>query len=93
MALSAMSSARNNLDLHLGQKIHDIFRAPDRARCVPSADQSPLASVNRNALQPDILQRLLHLVEFEGLYDRLDLFSSCLRLPGPPAQQLPAEPR
>src|SRR6516162_1955510 len=29
---------------------------------------------HRNALQPNVLQRLLHLVEFERFYDRLDFF-------------------
>jgi hypothetical protein len=45
-----------------------------------------------DSLQPDVLQRLLHLVEFEGLYDRLDLFHLATS-PRPAGQQFPAEPR
>ena len=33
--------AEHNLDLHLGEKIHDVFGARDRARYGPSAGRSP----------------------------------------------------
>ncbi len=67
--------AEHNLDLHLGQKIHDVFR-PAVKLGVPLLPAKTLGFRNRDALQPDFLQRLLHLVEFEWLDDGLDFFHS-----------------
>jgi hypothetical protein len=45
-----------------------------------------------DALQPDLLQRLLHLVEFEGLDNRLDLLHP-VSFPWPASNAPPARPR
>src|SRR5579885_3650347 len=60
----------DHLDLHLGQEIDDVFR--------PAVELG-------DALDPDLVKRLLHLVELEGLDDRLDLFHRLdPRWPAPP---------
>src|SRR6202051_3390995 len=82
---------QNNLDLHLGQKIHDIFRAAiEFGMSLLSTEALGLG--DRNTLQPDVLQRLLHLIELEGFNDRLDLFH-LVTSPRPAGQQFPTEPR
>ena len=76
----------NNLDLHLGQEIHDVFRASIELG-VSLLTPEAVRLGQRNALQPNVLQRLLHLVEFERLYDRLDLFH-LLTSPRPASRSL-----
>src|SRR5258708_31079856 len=76
---------QDNLDLHLGQKIHDIFCAAIELGMAFLPAES-LGFGHGDALQPDVLQRLLHFVELEGLYDRLDLFH-LVTSPRPAGQQ------
>ena len=62
----------DHLDLHLGQEVHDVFGAAvelGMALLPPEA----LGLDDGQALQPDLVQRVLHLVELEGLDDGLDL--------------------
>src|SRR5499433_2439384 len=65
--------AKHNLDLHLGEKIHDVFGAPVKLG-VALLPPEALGLGDGDALQSDLLQRLFHLVEFEWLDHRLDLF-------------------
>src|SRR5581483_10510832 len=62
----------HNLDLHLGKKIHDVLGSAVEFG-MPLLAAEPLGLSDRYSLQSNFLQRLLHLVEFEGLDDRLDL--------------------
>src|ERR1700730_17615432 len=65
--------AEHNLDLHLGEKIHDVFRSAVELG-MSFLPAEALGFRHGDALQPDLLQGLLHLVELEGLDARLDLF-------------------
>src|SRR5215831_13372176 len=76
--------AEHNLDLHLGKKIHDVFGAAIKLGMAFLAAEA-LRLGHGNALQPNLLQRLLHLVEFEGFDHRLDLLHR-FSFPGRPAQ-------
>src|SRR5262249_23299167 len=67
--------AEHNLDLHLGQKIHDVFR-PAVWVVVPLLPAEALGFRDGDALKPHLLQRFLYLVEFERLDDGLDFFHS-----------------
>src|SRR5437762_8945947 len=58
--------AEHNLDLHLGQKIDDVFRPPVQLG-MALLPAEPLGFGHRDALKPDFLQRFLHLVELERL--------------------------
>src|SRR5262245_6237111 len=64
--------AEHNLDLHLGEKIDHIFGSAIKLGVAFLASEA-LRLRDSDALQSDLLQRLLHLVEFEGLNHRLDL--------------------
>src|SRR5215469_1042812 len=64
--------AEYNLDLHLGEKIDDVF-GPAIEFGMPFLASEALGFGNGDALQPDFLQRFLHFVEFEGFDHRLDL--------------------
>src|SRR6266404_7641204 len=64
--------AEHNLDLHLGEKIDNIFGSAIKLGVSFLASEA-LRLRDSDALQSDLLQRLLHLVEFEGFDHRLDL--------------------
>src|SRR5207253_3172147 len=65
--------AEHNLDFYLGEKIHHILRpAIELGMAFLTAEALGLG--DGDTLQSDLLQRLLYLVEFEGLDDRLDFF-------------------
>ena len=62
----------NELDLHLGQEVDDVLGAAIELgmALLPS---EPLGFQDGDALEPDLVQRVLHFVELEGLDDRFDL--------------------
>ena len=62
----------DDLDLHLGQKVDDIFGAAIKLGVALLAAEA-LRLEDGDALDARLLQRLLHLVELERLDDRLDL--------------------
>src|SRR5256884_2320213 len=64
--------AEHNLDLHLGEKIDNVF-GPAIKLGVAFLPSKPLGFGDGDPLQSDLLQRLLHFVELEGLDHRLDL--------------------
>jgi len=63
--------AEHNLDLHLGEKIHDVFGSAVKLG-MSFLPAEALGFGHSDALQPDPLQRLFHLVELERLYDGFD---------------------
>src|SRR5262249_18047538 len=63
--------AEHDLDLHLRQKIDDVFSAAIEFRVSLLAPE-PLGFRDRNALKSYFLQSLLYLIELEGLDDRLN---------------------
>src|SRR6266852_562882 len=65
--------AEHNLDLHLGEKIHDVFGAAIKLG-MPFLPSEALGFGDGDTLQSDLLQGLLYLVELEGLDDGLDFF-------------------
>ena len=65
--------AEHDLDLHLGQKVDDILGAAIKFGMALLAAEA-FGFGDRDALQADLLKRLLHLVELERLDDRFDLF-------------------
>src|SRR5580692_1104716 len=83
--------AKHNLDFHLGKKIDDIFGAAVEFG-VSLLAPKPLGLGHRYSLQTHLLQRLLHLVEFERLDDRLDLFHR-VSSPSAKAADAPLGPR
>ena len=82
MAPSTAFVAEHDLDLHLGQKIDDIFGAAIEFGMALLAAEA-LRLGHRDALQPGLLKRFLHLVELERLDDRFDLFHRILWPPLP----------
>src|SRR5215831_19702036 len=72
--------AEHNLEFHFGQEIDDVFRAAVKLG-VTLLTTEPLGFYNCNALEADLLERLLHLVELEGLDDGLNLLHARLHLP------------
>src|SRR5581483_1443503 len=64
--------AQDNFDLHFGEKIHDVFGAPITLG-VPLLAAETLGLGHRDALQSDLLEGFFHLIELEGLDDRLEL--------------------
>src|SRR5262245_5476621 len=62
----------DQFDVHLGQEVDDVFGAAIEfgMSLLPS---EPLGLQDGDALEPDLVQRILHLVELEGLDDRFDL--------------------
>src|SRR5262245_41526336 len=83
--------AEHNLDLHLGQEIHHVFSPPVKF-CMPFLAAKTLGFSHSYALQPDLLQGFLDLVEFERLDHRLDLLH-CISFPaGMPNGHSPCQP-
>ena len=81
MEASRRDSRHHDLDLHFGQKVHDIFGAPVKFGMALLAAEA-LGFGHGDALNADFLQRLLHFVEFEWLDDGFDFFHAhrcCLR--------------
>src|SRR6476661_8592686 len=62
----------NHLDLYLGQKVDDVLGAAVKLG-MSLLPAETLGLGDGDALDADLVQRLLHLVELEGLDDRLDL--------------------
>src|SRR3954447_1162382 len=83
--------AEHNLDLHFGKEIHDVFGAAIKLG-MSLLPAETLGLGHRDALQPDLLQGLLHFVEFEGLDNRLDLLHRA-SFPWPAGNAPPARPR
>src|SRR5229473_2255438 len=63
----------HDLDLDLGQKVHDVFRAAIEFG-VAFLPPETLGFGDGDALQSDLLKCLFHLVELEWLDDGFDLF-------------------
>src|SRR6056297_368747 len=63
----------DDVDLDLGQEVHDVFR-PAIEFGMPFLAAESLDLDHREALDTGFLQGFLHLVELEWLDDRLDLF-------------------
>ena len=72
--------AKHNLDFHLGEKIHDVFGAAIKLG-VALLPAETLGLGHGDALQPNLLQSLLHLVELEGFDNGLDLLHWVFCLP------------
>ena len=70
---------QNDFDLHLGQEVDNVFGATVKFR-VPFLASKALRLGDGDTLQADFLQRLLHLIELEGLDDRFDLFHEKMSL-------------
>ena len=70
-ARSTRSSPSDDLDLHLRQEVDDIFGAAVELGMALLAPEA-LGLDDGDALEPDLLQRLLHLIELERLDDGLD---------------------
>ena len=63
---------QNHFDLHLGQEIHHIFGAAIQFG-VPFLTTKAFDFDHAQTLNADVLQRFLHLVQFEGFDDGFDL--------------------
>src|SRR5271165_1508112 len=63
----------DDLDLHLRQKVDDVFRPAIEFR-MALLPAKPLGLDNRDSLNSRLLQGFLHFIELEWLDDRLDLF-------------------
>jgi hypothetical protein len=74
-----MSSAQHDLDLHFRKKINDVFGAAIKFGVALLAAE-PLHLGNAQALDADLLEGFLDLVELEGLDDGLDFFHGVLVL-------------
>src|SRR3990172_130570 len=72
--------AEHHLDFHLGQEVDHVFR-PAVELGVALLAAETLGLNDRNALQADLLQILLHLLELEGLDDGFDFLHACFHLP------------
>ena len=72
--------SEHNFDFDLGEEVHDILGAAVELG-VALLSPEALGLGDRNALKTNLLQRLLHFVEFERLDDRLDLFHRLLISP------------
>src|SRR5712691_2233261 len=83
--------AEHNLDLHLGEKIHDVFGAAIKLGMTFLPSET-LGLGHGDALQSDLLQGLFHLVAFEGLDNRLDLLHR-VTFPWPAGGAPPTWPR
>src|SRR4029077_15718575 len=62
----------DDFDLHLGQKVDDILSPPIKLG-MPLLPAEAFRFEDGDSLDSRLLQRLLHLVEFERLDDRFDL--------------------
>src|SRR5262249_5657467 len=65
--------AQHNFDFHLGKEIHHVLGAAIEFGMALLPAEA-LGFRHRDALQTDLLQRFLHLVELEGFDDGLDFF-------------------
>src|SRR5262245_5400758 len=65
--------AEYNLDLYLRKKINDVFGATVEFR-MSLLPTKALGFGDGDALQSNLLQRLLHFIKLEGFDDRFDLF-------------------
>src|SRR5215211_527803 len=83
--------AENNLDLHLGQEIHDVLGSAVEFR-MTLLPAKALGFGDGNALQTDLLQSFFHLVELERLDDGLDFFHRAMRSQAVPGHVREAEP-
>ena len=72
---------QHDLDLHLGQEVDDVFGAAIEFGVAFLAAES-LGLGDGDALQPNLLQRLLHLVELEWFDDASIFFILALPPPG-----------
>src|SRR5215831_17700687 len=63
----------HDLDFHFGKKIHDIFGAAVEFG-VALLPAEPLGLGDRDALESDFLQGLLHLIQLERFDDGFDFF-------------------
>src|SRR5262245_21107581 len=75
---------QHHLDLHLGQEIDHVLGAAVKLG-VSLLPAEAFRLNDGDALQTDLLQRLFHLVELEGLDNGFDLFHASLHLPTCPA--------
>src|SRR3984957_7197360 len=73
--------AEHDLDLHLGEKIDDVFGAAVKLGVAFLAPE-PLGFSHGYSLQTDFLERLLHLIELERFDHGLDFFHR-VSPPGP----------
>ena len=72
MALSTMRVLDHHLDLHLGQEVDHIFGAAvELGMALLAAEALDLG--DGDPADPDLVQRVLDVVELERLDDRLDL--------------------
>ena len=63
----------HHLDLHLGQEVDDIFGAAiELGMALLAAEALDLG--DGDPADPDLVERVLHVVELERLDDRFDLF-------------------
>src|SRR5260221_2161629 len=67
----------DDLDLHLGQEIDDVFGAAIELG-VALLTPEPLRLGHRDSLDADLVQGFLHLVELERFDDRFDFLHCCL---------------
>src|SRR5581483_558304 len=69
--------AHDDLELHFGEEIHDVFRATVELGVALLPPES-LHLAHGDALHTDRGEALLYLIELEGLDDRFDLFHESL---------------
>src|SRR5471032_2979307 len=74
----------DQLDLHLGQEIHDIFGAAVKLGMAFLAAEA-LGLEHGDALEADLIERVLHFIQLEGLDDRFDLLHLPAILQTPPS--------
>src|SRR6478735_8556850 len=83
--------AQHNLKFHLGQEVDDVFRATIEFRMALLPAEA-LGLGDGDALEADLLQRVLHLIEFEGFNNCLDLLHACSGLPRTQKKERSADP-
>ena len=71
--------SQNNLDLHLGQKVDDVFSTAIKFGMAFLATEAFCFSYSYS-LKTDFLKGFLHFVELERLNDRFDLFHEKISL-------------
>src|SRR5476651_1223061 len=74
----------DQLDLHLGQEIHDIFGAAVKLGMAFLAAKA-FGLEHGDALEADLVERVLHFIQLEGLDDRFDLLHLPAILQTPPS--------
>ena len=70
---ATFSLGDDDLELDLGQEVHDVLRAPIQLG-VPLLASEALDLAHGQSLNADRAQTLLHLIQLERLDDRFDLF-------------------